>query len=236
MIRVYNKDALELLRGLPAESVHLFLTDPPYESLEKHRSHGTTTRLSQSKRSSNEWFDIFPNYALPEMFHHMYRALAPSSHSYVFCDDETSDLMRTAATAAGFKVWKRLVWDKESFGMGYHYRCQYEFVLFLEKKPQRKLNSLSIPDVLRFKRPNEKWVNYPNGYPAEKPVALCQVLVGQSTDHGEIVCDPFCGSGASGVAALRAGCGYIGSDTKQEAVALTTRRLARERPWASKKQ
>lgn len=35
--------------------------DPPYESLEKHRAIGTTTRLKHSKASSNDWFTIFPN-------------------------------------------------------------------------------------------------------------------------------------------------------------------------------
>ena len=41
-------DAVEWLRSLPAESVDLVITDPPYESLEKHRAIGTTTRLMVS--------------------------------------------------------------------------------------------------------------------------------------------------------------------------------------------
>ena len=46
-------------------------------------------------------------------------------------------------------------------GMGYHYRARYELVLFFEKG-KRKLNDLSIPDVLEFKRVR-------NGYPRRSP-------------------------------------------------------------------
>lgn len=57
-------DAVQWLRALPAESVDLVVTDPAYESLEKHRAIGTTTRLKHSKASSNDWFRVAPS-ALP---------------------------------------------------------------------------------------------------------------------------------------------------------------------------
>ena len=53
-----NADAVEWLKEFPDESVDLVVTDPPYESLEKHRAVGTTTRLKHSKASSNEWFHV----------------------------------------------------------------------------------------------------------------------------------------------------------------------------------
>ncbi len=49
-----NGDAVDWLRLLPDQSVDLVVTDPPYESLEKHRATGTTTRLKHSKASSND--------------------------------------------------------------------------------------------------------------------------------------------------------------------------------------
>jgi 16S rRNA G966 N2-methylase RsmD len=51
-------DAIEWMRTLPEASVDLVVTDPPYESLEKHRAIGTTTRLKHSKASSNDWFTV----------------------------------------------------------------------------------------------------------------------------------------------------------------------------------
>src|SRR5258708_11489989 len=61
-------DAVAWLQSLPAGCADLLITDPPYESLEKHRAIGTTTRLKHSKASSNGWVSIFPNVRVPEVF------------------------------------------------------------------------------------------------------------------------------------------------------------------------
>src|SRR5690348_7354564 len=105
-------DAVAWLRTLPASSVDLVITDPPYESLEKHRAIGTTTRLKHSKASSNDWFSIFPNARFPELFAEVYRVLKKDTHFYLFCDPETMFVAKPLAEAAGFKFWKPLIWDK----------------------------------------------------------------------------------------------------------------------------
>src|SRR5689334_16105977 len=110
--RLFNVDAIACLEALPPESVDLVITDPPYESLEKHRAVGTTTRLKHSKASSNDWFSIFPNARFPELFAEAYRVLAKDRHFYLFCDPETMFVAKPIAEQAGFKFWKPLVWDK----------------------------------------------------------------------------------------------------------------------------
>ena len=47
-----NEDAILWLKRQKDSSIDLLITDPPYESLEKHRKIGTTTRLKNSKSSS----------------------------------------------------------------------------------------------------------------------------------------------------------------------------------------
>lgn len=192
-MQLYQQDAVEWLSSLTDNSIDLLITDPPYESLEKHRKIGTTTRLKNSKSSSNQWFDIFPNQRFQTLLEQAYRVLKPNSHFYLFCDQETMFYIKPIAEQAGFKFWKPIVWDKVAIGMGYHYRARYEFILFFEKG-KRKLANLSIPDVLEFKRVYR-------GYPTEKPVPLIQILIEQSSVVGDIVVDPFFGSGSTLVAA-----------------------------------
>jgi site-specific DNA-methyltransferase (adenine-specific) len=204
-------DAVTWLRTLPPSSVDLIITDPPYESLEKHRAIGTTTRLKVSKGSSNQWFAIFPNTRFPELFAEAYRVLKRNSHFYLFCDPETAFVAKPVAEAAGFRFWKPLVWDKKSIGMGYHYRSRYEFILFFEKG-KRRLRDLGIADIIPVARIR-------NGYPAEKPVELAEVLVRQSATEGQLVVDPFMGSGSFGVAAVRAGCHFSGNDIAEQSLA-----------------
>jgi site-specific DNA-methyltransferase (adenine-specific) len=212
-----REDAVEWLRGLANESVDLVITDPPYESLEKHRAVGTTTRLKHSKASSNDWFLTFPNARLPELFSEVYRVLRQNTHFYLFTDAETMFVAKPLAEAIGFRFWKPLVWDKRKIGMGYHYRSRCEFILFFEKG-KRKLASLSVPDVIECPRVY-------NGYPTEKPVAVAEILVTQSSESGDCVADPFFGSGAVGLAALRHGRRFLGTDVSPKAMELATRRL-----------
>ena len=211
-------DAVEWLRRQPAESIDLIVTDPAYESLEKHRAVGTTTRLKHSKASSNDWFTVFPNARFGELFAEAFRVLKRNTHLYLFCDAETMFIAKPQAEQAGFHFWKPLVWDKQTIGMGYHYRARYEFMLFFEKG-KRRLNNLGIADVIAVPRVHR-------GYPAEKPPAVSEVLIHQSSAIGDLVADPFMGSGSVGVAALRAGRTFAGTDLNPEAVRLTADRLA----------
>ena len=210
-------DAVAWLRQLPSESIDLVVTDPPYESLEKHRAIGTTTRLKHSKASSNDWFSIFPNARFPELFAEIHRVLKRNTHFYLFCDPETMFVAKPLGEAAGFKFWKPIIWDKVSIGMGYHYRARYECILFFEKG-KRKLNDLGTADIIDVKRVN-------GGYPAEKPPAVSEVLIRQSTEPGQLVIDPFMGSGSAGVASMTLGRAFMGNDLCSEAVDITRSRL-----------
>ncbi|NOI53870.1 site-specific DNA-methyltransferase [Vibrio crassostreae] len=209
MMNLFQDDAVKWLSTLDKASVDLLITDPPYESLEKHRKIGTTTRLKVSKASSNQWFEIFPNDRFEALLCEVYRVLKNHSHFYLFCDQETMFVIKPIAEKIGFKFWKPIVWDKVSIGMGYHYRARHEYILFFEKG-KRKLNDLSIPDILTHKR-------IYRGYPTEKPVSLLEVLVAQSSREGELVVDPFFGSGSTLVAAKNLNRRFKGNDISPSA-------------------
>jgi site-specific DNA-methyltransferase (adenine-specific) len=122
------------------------------------------------------------------------------------------------AEKAGFRFWKPLVWDKCTIGMGYHYRARYEFILFFEKG-KRRLNDLGVADIITVARIR-------GGYPAEKPADVAEVLIRQSSVEGDVVADPFMGSGSVGVAAARLGRRFLGNDLNPEAVQIAAQRLA----------
>ena len=214
---LFTQDAVSWLASRPGESVDLVITDPAYESLEKHRAIGTTTRLKHSKSSSNDWFKIFPNARFGELFREIYRVLRKDTHFYLLCDAETMFVAKPEAELAGFKFWKPLVWDKATIGMGYHYRARYEFILFFEKG-KRRLNDLGIADIISVPRIR-------GGYPAEKPAEVADVLIRQSSEPGNLVVDPFMGSGSVGIASARLGRRFLGNDLNPEAVRIAAHRL-----------
>lgn len=216
--RLSSSDAVDWLAAQRDASLDLVITDPPYESLEKHRAVGTTTRLKHSKSSSNDWFQIFPNARFPSLFAELFRAMKKGSHLYLFCDAETMFVAKPIGEAAGFKFWKPLIWDKKQIGMGYHYRARYECILFFEKG-KRRLNNLGIADVIEAPRVRE-------GYPTEKPLSVMETLVAQSSAPGDLVCDPFMGSGTAALAAVKLGRHFAGTDICGEAREITRQRCA----------
>ena len=259
---VEQGDAVERLMQLPAGSVDCVVTDYAYESLERHRAKGTTTRLAQSDASSNPWFEIFRNDRLPALLDQFYRVLAPQRHAWMLCDDETADVIKACAPRAGLYVWNVLVWLKTTaatppgewgppaIGMGYHGRRCTERVVMLEKRsvrvpyPEPRLSGLfrtreEVASVLPRLDPPGKGrmlndlgmaevIPCPSvrgGYPTEKPVWLLRRLIEQSTEPGELVVDPFCGSGSTGEAAIRSGRGVKLFDLAENAVELATARL-----------
>lgn len=223
---IYESDAIDLVKNLPSESIDLVITDIPYESLEKWRATGTTTRLSHSKASSNDWFKVFPNKLIPTLLTEFYRVLKPGTFLYMFCDEETRDIICcgqspqsganlscnewavgegsfddktfwSPITAVGFKYWKSLIWHKQVKGMGYHFPAEHEFIIMAEKiikkGKHRQLNTNRFGDVLEAKRLKGKQF-----YPTEKPKELLWVLISESSNAGDCVLDPFCGSGNLG--------------------------------------
>lgn len=278
-------DATKWLQTLPDESVDLCITDYAYESLEEHRSIGTTTRLKQSDGSSNEWFQIFKNERVPEFLTELYRVLKKNSHLYMITDQKTMfDVVRPFGRQAGFRFWKSLTWvkvkgkdDKKpinlievpasiaiaeevlrqamaaqgchtpehysltpeevvgiaqrfsgpefeslkadlKIGMGYHWRNTKEEISFLEKG-KRKLNKLGWSDVIPAPRID-------HGYPTEKPVSLLMTLIENSSNPGELVIDPFMGSGSCGEAALLLGRNFAGNDISAKSLACAREKLS----------
>lgn len=224
---IYYVDAMKLLAALPSDSVDLIITDPAYESLERWRNIGTTTRLKESTQSSNKWFPIFQNVKFPGFFQECYRVLKTPSHFYMFCDEETRDVVVTGFNPkakiqqfnfscilnAGFDYKKSLIYDKCVLGMGYSYRSQHEFILFAEKRNgrnYRKLNDLGVGDVLSVRQSRKR-----NLYPTEKPEALIWKLMTQSSEEGEVVLDPFMGSGVVPYIAERTGRQFIAGDINE---------------------
>jgi site-specific DNA-methyltransferase (adenine-specific) len=232
---IRKREALLALEDMADASVDLIITDPPYDTLEKWREMGTTTRLKESSASSNKWFPTVPPAYLKSCFEQCYRVMKNHTHMYVMCDEETGDNMKPVLRDIGFHLRKSLIWHKVGKlkqhncpscgtfvcemhtpgtpGMGYPYRSQWEMVLLVEKGKRKPPANKSIRNVLQF-----PWIKSKNAYPTEKPVDLLEVLIQQSSFAGELVLDPFAGSGSCGEAAFRQGRDFLGFDVEQKAV------------------
>ncbi|HVC08014.1 MAG TPA: DNA methyltransferase [Solirubrobacterales bacterium] len=184
LVRLVEADARAFLASLPDECVDLIVTDPPYE-------------FNRGGQYFPRWFPDLPDEVWPEILAELYRVLAINAHAYIFCDWRTQRIFEDAAEGAGFRVGKRIVWDKGSPSLGGTWRSQTELILFLEKgnRPGNFKNRGNALHAARVAR----------GYPTEKPVRILKALISQSSLSGELMLDPFCGSGSTGRAARALG-------------------------------
>ena len=106
--------------------------------------------------------------------------------------------------AIGFK--QMVVWDKGPMGMGWHYRRSYETVLVAEKKGAKSKwydETSAVENIIRSSWHGvKKIIPSAEQHPTEKPHTLSKYFIRLHTMPGEIVFDPFMGSGSTGIGAL----------------------------------
>ncbi len=108
-----------------------------------------------------------------------------------------------------------------SFLQNTRYREGYECVLF-GQKGRRHLSGRRDASVLEF--PAEDVTAL--AYPTEKPLPLLSYLIEKSTHPGEVVCDPFMGTGAVCLAAKQTGRRYLGMERDKTLFGIARSRLA----------
>jgi DNA modification methylase len=196
-------DALEEVPKLPDESIDLLLTDPPYGEIVARS--GCRRRLIKARGWEQ---DLQPDAfeLIDKVLARAEPKLKPGAHVYIFTNWRSWGRLQEIAEKY-FVVRNCLIAPHPvSFGgIGDSaYRKSYTMILFATKGEGRKLLRPSQPDILPFVRPKIKH------HPAEKSVELLKYLIENSTVEGEVVLDPFCGSGSTLVAAKETGRRYIG--------------------------
>ena len=83
-----------------------------------------------------------------------------------------------------------------------------------------------MPNYWQGMTPNR--LNQSHGHPSEKPVEAIMVLVDSLSDEGEIVLDPFTGSGTTGVACVKTNRRFIGIEIEERYCEIAARRIEYE--------
>jgi site-specific DNA-methyltransferase (adenine-specific) len=236
---VVHCDALTFLRGLPDNSIDLIVTDPPYghnnndkgdliqrweAALVRTRGAGLSRRpIANDGLEANDLFRDFLKEAR--------RVLKPGC-CCCCCggggpDPQFARWSMWMDEALQFK--QMVVWDKGPMGMGWHYRRSYETILVAEK-PGAKCRwydtSHAIENIIRPGMNAPKIIPRANQHPTEKPVGLFEFFIRLHTQVGDVVLDPFAGSGSSLVAAQKMGRRFLGCELSGEWVSMARERLA----------
>jgi len=203
---LYHADALEILKQFPDESVDLIVTDPPYGI--SYRKKGEPIMIGDAGNVLG--------FVLPEL----YRVLKKEGAIYIFTSFKNlADWLYRFQNY--FKMHNLIIWDKKrnsGLQMGSNYGFRYEMIFF-GSKGLHKLRG-NHDDVIEIEKVKKRL------HPTEKPVELFGIFVKMSSDEGDIVLDPFAGSGSSLVACKKLGRKFIGIELNGKYCEIAKRRLS----------
>lgn len=213
--RIVHGDSLRVMRTVPSNSVGLVLTDPPY---------GVRYRDRTDRSIAND-DDV---RGILRVFDDLYRVLCNDTYCISFYGWNKIDDFMAAWRRAGFAPIGHIVWKKsyatnsrESKPRFLNYRHEQAFLL-AKGRPAKPAHPLD--DVMPWHYSGNKT------HPTEKSVQILRPLVRAFSQPGEVVLDPFSGSGSTSIAATLEARRFFGIELDAEYFRLSQQRMAGIRP------
>lgn len=239
--RLYCKSS-EAMDEVPDNSIHLMVTSPPYNVGKEY----------DDDLSLDEYLEL-----LTRVFSQTHRKLVTGGRAcinianigrkpYIPLHAMVTEIMLDL----GFLMRGEIIWDKSASAGGSCawgswmsasnpvLRDYHEYILIFSKdsysknKAQEKRDTIGHDEfiqwtqsVWRFPAVNAKRI----GHPAPFPVELPHRLINLYTYEGDVVLDPFCGSGTTCIAAINNNRHYIGYDIKREYIELSQKRISNQK-------
>lgn len=178
---ILHGDCIDVMRRLEKESVDFVLTDPPY--LVNYRSRDGRTVANDN---NGEW--------LRPAFQGIYSLLKPDAFCICFYGWNSADLFIDAWKSAGFRVVGHIVFRKRYASSTRYVRHQHEQAYVLAKG-RPPMPAEPIDDVIDWTYSGNRF------HPTEKSPYTLKPIIRAFTVPGDLVLDPFCGSGSTLAAA-----------------------------------
>ena len=240
---LYCGNAIELVSKLDIEaSVDLIFADPPY-----FLSNGGITCKAGKMVSVNKGaWDRLDSVKLMHEFNRLWlqecrSVLQVNGSIWVSGTRHVIYSVGFAMQELGLKLLNEITWEKPNPPP--NLSCRYfthstETILWAarDKKSKHKFNyklmrieagDRQMKSVWRFTAPTgaEKECG---SHPTQKPLALLERIIMATTDPGNLVVDPFVGSGTTGIAAVKLGRRFIGIDLDKDFLALAVKRYKQQ--------
>lgn len=236
-------DSFEILRKMKSECFDMIFADPPYFLSNNGITCQGGKMVSVNKGS---WDKLNENATTIEEKHEFNRrwirmcrrVLKPNGTIWISGTLHNIYSIGMALEQEGYKILNNITWQKTNPPPNLACKCfthSTETILWAKKDEKAKHyfnyekmkelnNGNQMKDVWTgsLTKPSEKTEGR---HPTQKPRYLLEKIVLASTQEGDLVLDPFCGSGTTGVEAVRLGRKFVGIDNCEEYMEITKRRL-----------
>lgn len=217
---IYNDDCLNVMKEISDETIDLVVTDPPYPVIsggKPHKKGQPSGMLSKNDGKIFKHNNIDPQIWIPEI----YRILKQNTQCYIMTNTINMEKYLRICRECGFGLHNILCWHKNNATPSRWYMKNAEFTLFLRKGKAKRINNVGSKMVHEFNN-----IIGNKTHPTEKPVELMKFYVENSSNKGDIVFDPFIGTGSTLVAAKELNRKWIGCEIDEEYFNIANKRLS----------
>ena len=230
--KIYLESCLEGMAKMDDESVDLVFTDPPYyqfraqnvTSLKNHKD--VVTEFEFDGYSSEEEYLQFLEQVLAEC----YRVTKPGGAGYLFCGDDFVSYLNRLVEKVGFNFRKVIHWHKTNPFPAIHTRKMYansmEMMVHFSKGTPKTWNHKHVNEMHNFIQTPICMGKERTKHKTQKPLKVCVPYLEISSNEGDVVLDPFMGSGTTAVAAKMLNRNFIGFEMNSTYLDFAEERLA----------
>lgn len=221
MIDLRHGDSRNLLKEVADESIDLIVTDPPYRVISGGCGYTPNhQRPSGILKSNDSKIFTHNDITFDEYVYELYAVLKSPGHLYMMVNFLNLEAALSALRGAGFEIHNLLVWEKNNATPNRWYMKNVEYTIFARKGPARAINDKGSKTCHRFNNITGNKV-----HPTEKPIDLMRFYIENSSQPGDLVLDPFFGSGATAIACKLSGRRFIGFEIDREYYEIAMQRL-----------
>ncbi|MCL2798305.1 MAG: site-specific DNA-methyltransferase [Firmicutes bacterium] len=208
--KIHYGDAYELIKLIPDKSVDVIITDPPYH-FSNMQSGGKSPLARQHRERKKELVELdIVKGIKPEILVEFVRVLK-TVNCYIWCNKkQIPEYLEFFATRHGCR-FEILIWSKSNALPMFHntYLSDKEYCLYFRKggycNPQNYDDARTV-----FYEPTNITDKRLFTHPTIKPLKFIATLIRNSSKPGDLVFDPFMGSGTTAIAATETGRQFIG--------------------------
>ena len=229
--KVIQGDCLEVMRDMPDKCVDMVFMSPPYNLVREGSGGGANSKMKALNERYDRWYpDSMPEEKYQEWQKNILRECLRTCRGSVFYNHKVryaisrrNETYHPIHWTKEFPLWCEIIWDRCGGGGGNsgRYILSDERILQLGR-PKVWNGPCGYTNIWRF--PPVVQTDHVCAFPIELPMRAIQT----TTSPGDIIFDPFCGSGTTCAAAARMNRRWIGSEIVSKYCAIARERIAAE--------
>ena len=237
--KLIQGDSLKILKNIEPQSIDMIFADPPYFLSGDGITCNSGKMVSVNKGKWDEKKNIEEKHTFNRNWIKLcYQVLKDDGTIWISGTMHNIYSIGMALEQEGFKIINNITWKKLNPAPNISCRCfvhSTETILWAQKdikKAKHKFNYELMKKINGGKQMKDVWesaLTKPSEkkcgkHPTQKPMVILEKIILASTDEGDLILDPFNGSGTTGIVASRLNRQYIGIEKEKEYLDLTIRR------------